>query len=422
MNTRLLCISLAWLAPACGSTAETVTLDFRAEKDLLDGFQQDSGFLPQASPAAIRVVAGATAGLVATAQATATGDTLAPVAGTGSLAMEAELSLEVSARIDAVGVEYEGVVETFAYGIEPAMTSFDPFSIGETVMLQSALPPGELARVPIPAVPGATLVIDIAGGQVNAAYSGVCAVAMGGVAQYTAEAVIDGTIALEGTIELELLVVSETFGPFAIEVPIPATTTALDLGTLSTSDGTPAAGSPCDAMGADTDGVDPMATSGNPTTGGTTMVDPTNADSTSADSTNADSTGEETSGPETGSSSTGCEMPGGCGTQCMDDTSCPEGDVCVNALCVPEPSECSDGLDCSVCPSVQSCAACVQFTGNACGDAVDSCLLEDGCLELIECTNLCDDQACVDTCGEAATIESIELFNALLVCINDACV
>ena len=136
---------------------------------------------------------------------------------------------------------------------------------------------------------------------------------MGGVAQYTAEAVIDGTIALEGTIELELLVVSETFGPFAIEVPIPAATTALDLGTFSTSDGMPAQGSPCDAVAGDTDTVDPTAASGGMTNGGTTTADPTSDRTTSADSTTGgDPTGEETSSPETGSesSSTGCGIPG----------------------------------------------------------------------------------------------------------------
>ena len=290
-----------------------MTLAFRAQSDLLEGFEQDSGFQPAGSPAAIRVVAGANAALVATASAMASGDTLTPVAGSGSLSMEAGFSLEISARIDAAGVEYEGVVETFEYGIDPATTMFEPFAIGETVTLETALPPGELARVPVPSVPGATLIVDIAGGQVNTAYSGTCAAAIGGAAQYTGEAVIDGTLQLEGTIEIELLVTSETFGPFAFEVPIPASTTELDLGTFSVSDGMPTEGSPCDGAGSDTD------------TSGTTAA--------SGESTRGDPTAGE--GSETGDEgSTGCDMPGGCEPQCVHNSDCLIG-TCNGGQCGP---------------------------------------------------------------------------------------
>lgn len=421
MNPRFLCLSLAWLVPACGSTgpsSEPVTLDFRAENDLLAGFEQDTGFLPAQSPAAIRVVAGATASLVAAAQATATGDTLTPVAESGLVTMEAGFSLEVSARIDAAGVDYEGVIETFEYGIEPAMTSFEPFAIGETVTLESALPPGELARVPIPSVPGATLVVDIAGGQVNAAYSGVCATAMGGLAQYTGQAVIDGSIQLEGTIELELLVVSETFGPFPIEVPIPAATTALDLGTFSTADGMPAEGSPCDGMVGDTDTVDPTAASGDtmtdPTTAGPTTGDPTMGSSGAM--TVGDSTGGETSATETGDESSSTSAG-----ECVDDEGCVMGGTCVDNQCVPVPSECDDGLDCDACPSVTTCSLCVQFEGNACSELLDACFFDDDCVALIECANACEDDMCLDACAGASTAEAIDLYNEIVSCITGAC-
>ena len=420
MNPRFLCLSLAWLVPACGSSApsEPVTLEFRAENDLLDGFEQDSGFLPAQSPAAIRVVAGATASLVATAQATATGDTLTPVAESGSVTMEAGFSLEVSAMIDTAGVEYEGVIETFEYVIEPSMASFEPFAIGETVTLESALPPGELARVPIPAVPGATLVVDIAGGQVNAAYSGVCATAMGGVAQYTGQAVIDGTLQLEGTIELELLVVSETFGPFPIEVPIPAATTALDLGTFSTSDGMPAEGSPCDGTAGDTDPADPTAASGgttsDPTTAGPTTGNPTMG--SSGGMTDDDSTGGEPTATGTGGQSSSSSD-----AECVDDTGCDMGETCADGQCVPVPAECDDGLDCDACPSQSTCSLCVQYEGNACSESINSCLFDDDCLALIECANACEDEMCIEACGAASTAEAVGLYNEIVICINGAC-
>ena len=415
MDTRVVCVALALFAPACGSSgssAEPVNLEFRAENDLLEGFEQDSGFLPAQSPAAIRVVAGATASLVATAQATATGDDLTPVAGSGSLAMEAGLSLEVSAKIDTAGVEYEGVIETFEYGIEPAMASFEPFAIGETVTLESALPPGELARVPVPSVPGATLVVDIAGGQINAAYSGVCAVATGGVAQYTGQAVIDGTVQLEGTIELELLVVSETFGPFSIEVPIPPATTALDLGTLSTSDGTPAEGSPCDGMSGDTETADPTTASG-----GSTGGDPTGEVPSTGSTTDADPT---TGGDSTGDSG-GAESSSGAEVECTVDSECDDGDACVENQCVPVPAACVDGTDCDACPSTETCGLCVQYEGNACSELLDTCLFDVDCYDLVECVNGCADEACNSACAKASTDEAVDLYNAVVECLFDAC-
>lgn len=423
MDIKRLFAAAALLVPACkgsDSASEPVTLEFRAEHDLLGSFEQDSGFVPEGAPAAIRVVATANAGLTATAQATASGETLAPVEGSGTLAMEAGFSLEISARLDAAGVEYEGVVETFEYGIDPAMTTFEPFALGESVVLSSPLPPGELARVPIPSVPGATLVVDIASGELETTYSGVCATAMDGLAQYTAQAVIAGTLGLEGTIEVEIPIVgTETFGPFAVDVPIPATTTALDLGTFSIADGMPAEGSPCAGATGDTD-ADPTNGTSGPTGSDPTGSDPTGSDPTGDASTSGDPTGEASSGSATGDPS-GDDTTTTGRPECIEAAECAEDEACVEGTCTLVPEACWDGTDCGTCLDTDSCVWCEQLPGNACGDLTDACFSDVDCVALVECVTPCEDQACIDACAEGSTPEAIDLYNAAADCLIDVC-
>jgi len=422
MDTKRLFLAAALLAPACkGSDGGSgpVTLEFRAEHDLLGSFEQDSGFVPEGAPAAIRVVATANAGLVAAAQAIASGDVLTPVEGSGTLSMDAGFSLEISARIDASGIEYEGVVETFEYGIDPAMTTFEPFALGESVTLSSPLPPGELARVPIPSVPGATLVVDIASGELDTTYSGVCATTMDGLAQYTAEAVIEGTLGLEGTIEVEIPIIgTETFGPFAVDIPIPATTAALDLGTLSTADGMPAMGSPCAGSSGDTD-ADPTGVSTDPTGADPTGSDPSGDEPSGDGSTSGDPTGDPSAGSTSGDPS-GEDASTGADT-CGESADCAADEECVDGACMAVPSACFDGTDCSACPGSQSCFGCEQYDGNACGDAVAACFDDLDCASLVECANTCTDQTCLDACAAGAPSEALDLYNAAVDCLITAC-
>ena len=89
-----------------GDAAETgggvAELEFSGEQPFLPGFDYDTGWLPDGSPVTVRSTVTAGGGVTVTARASTDGETLAPIAGTGSLSVEGSLALEVSARIDTM--------------------------------------------------------------------------------------------------------------------------------------------------------------------------------------------------------------------------------------------------------------------------------------------------------------------------------
>lgn len=343
---------------SCGGepTSGTVPLEFRGELDVLGGFERDTGFVPEASPASIRVVTSANATFMATASATAQGDVLMPVAGSGTLTQELNLSLEVSARLVTGALDYEGVVDTVEYGGEATSTTFEPFLLGESVVLESPLPPAELATLPIPSVPGATLQISLTGGTVSTTYAGECAAVADGVAQYTATATVEGVVELSGSVEVDVpLVGVETFGPFPVDVPIPPLQTLVDLGSLSSETGMAAEGMPCAGGGhtaTETDGAHTSAaTGGSGTTG-------TSSDVESEAGDGSTSSGASTSGappvPEDDAvlcddgldndrdgdvdcDDADCQRTAACPMTCSTDRDCGEFEVCANQVCSPLP-------------------------------------------------------------------------------------
>lgn len=278
---------------ATGGPGGRVDIEFSGEQAFLPGFAFDSGFTPDASPVAVRATVTSGGGVTVTARATSDGTTLEPVAGTGSLAVEGSLELEVSARIDTAGIAYEGVVDRFEYGLEPVSEAFDPFALEEAVLASSVLPATELAAVPIPSVPGATLVIDVTGGEIETAFAGKCATTRDGYGQFTGVVTTQGTVECAATVEIEIPVVgTETFGPFAFEVPIPAVESELDLGTRSLANGEAAT-----AMGICDDA-------------GTTSGD-TGSDDVADDTGGGDAQGDDTAG-------TGGDGPDSTDTSSMD--------------------------------------------------------------------------------------------------------
>lgn len=74
--------------------------------------------------------------------------------------------------------------------------------------------------MPVPSGPGATLLVELTGGEVITTFRGGCARGEGGVGQYTGQTAITGHVNLAGTIEIEIPIVgSESFGPFEVAVP-----------------------------------------------------------------------------------------------------------------------------------------------------------------------------------------------------------
>jgi hypothetical protein len=185
-----LLLATALQAGSCGDESgggAAREIAFEGRQDFLPGFEQDTGWIPAASPASIRVVVRGEGGIDARARATTDGTSLTPVAGSGELGSDGGLLLEISARIDTSGFQFEDVVDSFSYAIDPAMTTFDPFLLDGDASVEAELPESELARVPIPSVPGATLIVDVTGGSLTTTFRGTCAEAVDGVGQYTGE-------------------------------------------------------------------------------------------------------------------------------------------------------------------------------------------------------------------------------------------
>lgn len=404
------------LASACRGddsqgSGESGTLDgpieFRGEQPFLPGFDYDSQWLPDGSPVAIRATATAGGGITVVAQATSDGASITPVAGSGSLAVEGSLALELSAKIDTMGIDYEGVVDSFEYGIEPVQEPFDPFALDSDVSAASTLPPAVLGEVPIPSVPGATLVLEVTGGEITTAFAGSCAEARDGFAQYTGTLTSSGTVECAATVKIEIPFSDPlTFGPFAFDVAIPSLGTGLDLGTRSL-----ATGEPADAMGicaidpgtdstasADSSGgdaADDAADDAASTTGGEDST--STASSGNATSTTSDPTGDTSGDPDypppdqcgadgvpvqigargdNGVCLPPCGADGSCpdgenGTaigvcgfnpmstfgSCTTDVDCTSGETCEDGVCIYEPPThcvltCDGG---AICPMGMDC-------------------------------------------------------------------
>lgn len=233
-------------------------IPFHAEEALLDSFEWDSGLVPEGSPAQVRVAVRGGGGITVDATGNASGDTLTAIPGSGALQSDGSLVLEVHAKVDVASIHFDGLVEEVSYEIPAQRAAFDPFLLdGESTTLETTLPAGELLRAPIPSIPGSTLVLSIEGGTLTTEFAGTCASARAGYAEYLGRATIGGTVSLSATIEIEVpFVGSESFGPFAIEVPIPPITRDVDLGLFEVSGARVESGpSPCSDVPDDGGGV-----------------------------------------------------------------------------------------------------------------------------------------------------------------------
>lgn len=372
-------------------------IEFRGEQVFLPGFDFDSGFLPEGSPVSVRATITAGGGVTVVSRATTDGTSLTAVPAGGSLAVEGGLTLEVSAKIEVTGAMFEGVVDSFEYTIAGGNQSFEAFAVDAPAVVDAMLPPAELGAVPIPGVPGATLVVDITGGTITTSFQGSCAEAVGGFGQIAGALTMEGTIAVGASVVIDIpFVLTETFGPFPIDVPIPAITTALDLGTRSLATGEVAdAMGICDGAGTGGSESEPPSTTNDESNA--SSMPSTNADDTEGDDTDDDDTASSDTDPTTTPSDTssadddssggaahgdpdypnpfpdGC--PGGyepiaigedppngvCAPSCQTDDDCPSGATGSGVpLCAFNPdSTYADCVDDAACPGGETCIEAV---------------------------------------------------------------
>lgn len=335
-------------------------LEFRGEQPLLPGLELDSGWLPEGLPVAVKTTVTASGAVTVVARASSDGDQLLPIAGSGSLAVEGGLALEVSARVDALS--FEDVVESFEYAIAAEQVAFEPFALDMPVSVDSALPAQELGSVPVPGAPGATLVFSVTGGELTTSFAGTCASARAGFGQYTGTLTMGGTVTAAATIEVDIpFVITESYGPFEMDLPIPPIVTDLDLGTRELASGATVDDmGVCSGMGGST-GDDPSAgeaeDSGSSSDAGDSEAE-SSADEDADESTSAASGVDDSTGDDGSSSAEDPDWPS------PFDGGCPSGYLGIEltsgggAVCLPY---CGAG---EACPTGATGSAYAECTYN----------------------------------------------------------
>jgi hypothetical protein len=397
MSTRLrrpLALAATLLLAACPDSGQgggyAAEIEFHGELGLLPGFDFDSGFLPADSPVAVRATATANGAITVTEHATTDGASLVPVAGSGVLALSGGIAFELSARIDVTGANFEGVVDSFEYGLQDVSQAFEPFADTTPATAMTMLPPAELGSVPIPGVPGATLVVEVTGGTLTTQYAGTCAATRDGFGAVAGTLTTEGTVTLAASVEIDIpFVLTETFGPFPVDVAIPAVPTAIDLGTRSLQTGEAAdAMGLCEGTGGSDGGSDGIAEGSSDGGGvtseghGSSSADGSgSADSSGGGSDGGSDGGMTTSDPTTGGSQGDPDYPN------PSPDGCPAQDVAVsisdqsNAVCLPP---CGAG---DTCPS------------GASGTAIGVCAYNPDS-SYVECTidgDCSPGESCLDT-------------------------
>ena len=247
------CYLLLLLAVGCAddSGGATSALIFKATQDALPNYSFDTGYLPSGSPAQVKLELNSGGGITVEAKATASGDSLTPEAGSGKVTMAVKLKFQVKLKVDVTGIKFDGPLKNAPdINLEFGGTeSFEPFLLDKKVTLNATVPETKLATIPLAAalgLPGVTGDLELSvSGKMKTDYSGVCAKASGGAAQYTGKTITSGDLKIKATLKLKALMYSKTVGPFDIPVTIPAITANMDLGTKSLTGGAAPKVGPC---------------------------------------------------------------------------------------------------------------------------------------------------------------------------------
>lgn len=248
MRSRIGGIALALvaaLASGCGGgAASDQTIAFHGQREVFPGLMQDTGYQPSGSPVQLRFTASAMGGDTIDARATAGGSRTAPTLtgnrATGSMALDVHIAMHTTIKIDVSALghhfTYEGplmmVPDLDFHGA--GMAAFDPFLIDGSAPVTADVP--EMALPPIDlmlatGIPG-TLTLYLSG-TVHSAFTGTCAaIDTDGTAQYRGRITTDGTVHVRAEVTLSVPGFSRTLPSITVPVDIPATTQAVDLGTV----------------------------------------------------------------------------------------------------------------------------------------------------------------------------------------------
>ena len=236
--------------PACADDDDSaVQLDFARSIPALQTIEIDSGLVPVADGIEVRTVTTFEASWEFAASGVVHDDAwIEAIEGTGEIGLVGNATIELYADISRPGEEFEGLVGTQTFSVTTNIATFDPFLIDDPMLLGLDLP-GEIeARFDPPSGTGLAFVVE--GGVFMApTYEGRCLEQDPQTqrAQYTMDILPVGDFKYILAAEFVTPFTRDRFAEIGIESDFGSDETAVDLGTLSTVDGSPVDGSgPCD--------------------------------------------------------------------------------------------------------------------------------------------------------------------------------
>jgi len=235
----------------CSSSSSGTSGDvaFHGEDQPFPGFHYDTGLQPANSPVQVQFGFSADGKLTGDAHAISGGPDDAPVVaakmGSGTFTLEGGFHLEGTLKVNLSGVpKYDGPIPGLK-DVNVAFSGsgkFDPFLVGKNVSATADIPPTDLPPIPLPGGLPGTLNISIAAGStMSSQFTGVCAAVTPGAnaqAHYAGQTATSGTLKIKPTIVLKIPIVgNKTYDLPGFDVPVPAITRGLDLGTVAVKGG-----------------------------------------------------------------------------------------------------------------------------------------------------------------------------------------
>ncbi len=252
MLMRLTAWALLVLVIGCADEFEPATeVLFKGQHGLLSGFAHDTGYRPSGGATQVRVKV-RTAGLIkaeAMGQAASSDGPLKGMPGTGKLAVDGEVTLELRLRIKAGGSTFEGPLKS-AKPLRVAVKAevpFDPFLLGNSKVMTVKVPWGKVATIPMEGqVQGAKgNVVLQAGGTINVELRGVCARAAGGIAGFSASTVTGGQLSISAGGQIFVQGSPSHLPATVMKVTLPQTKAMMDLGSRPVKTGVAPGKGPC---------------------------------------------------------------------------------------------------------------------------------------------------------------------------------
>ena len=238
MRTLVVIVALLLIVflPTVGCSAQPIT--FSGQASPLSGFSYDTGLQPTGSPVQLDLKLSANGTVSVTAQANVQDTSLAPVAQSGSLALDLHFVAAGELKIDSTFENYDGPIPGLQ-NIDIAATgttTFDPFLLsGDSAVVTAPIPATQLPDIPLGSIPGALQLAIGDGSSITSTFQGTCLSTSGGNSSYQGTVTTSGTLVIQATIALQLpSPLDQSVALPNITVSIPAATTPIDLGTQAT--------------------------------------------------------------------------------------------------------------------------------------------------------------------------------------------